>query len=35
MILTALQTIQMFAGIGILAYTYQIKTGTNLPYVPI
>ncbi|KAL4003206.1 GNS1/SUR4 family protein [Acanthocheilonema viteae] len=31
MTLTILQTVQMFAGISILAYIYQIKTRTNLP----
>uniref|UniRef100_A0A0R3RH45 Elongation of very long chain fatty acids protein n=1 Tax=Elaeophora elaphi TaxID=1147741 RepID=A0A0R3RH45_9BILA len=31
MTLTMLQTIQMFVGIGILSYIYQIKTATNLP----
>ncbi|VIO91481.1 Uncharacterized protein BM_BM2683 [Brugia malayi] len=31
MILTTIQTVQMFAGISVLAYVYKIKTGTNLP----
>ncbi|CAG9535289.1 unnamed protein product [Cercopithifilaria johnstoni] len=31
MALTMLQTVQMFAGISVLAYVYHIKTGTNLP----
>ncbi|KAK6101734.1 GNS1/SUR4 family protein [Brugia pahangi] len=31
MILTTIQTVQMFAGITVLAYVYKIKTGTNLP----
>ncbi|VDK61102.1 unnamed protein product [Onchocerca ochengi] len=31
MMLTTIQIAQMFAGIGILAYIYKIKTETNLP----
>ncbi|EFO20598.1 GNS1/SUR4 family protein [Loa loa] len=31
MTLTTIQTVQMFVGIGVLAYVYKIKTGTNLP----
>ncbi|OZC09580.1 GNS1/SUR4 family protein [Onchocerca flexuosa] len=31
MMLTTIQIAQMFAGIGVLAYIYKIKTETNLP----